>query len=104
MFRSIFERFLSFSRFAFFDILSAKFNAAPFKNFMDYFYVIFEKIAYSFRILSSNYLMLYDELIEKEIIMAKITKNSNVLVIGCGSLPVTSILIGSMLFLFNSKA
>jgi precorrin-6B methylase 2 len=39
--------------------------------------------------------MLYDELIEKEIVMAQITKNTNVLVIGCGSLPVTPILIGS---------
>ena len=63
---------------------------------MDYAYVIFEKIAYSFEIISSNYLKLYDELREKKIKMANITKNSKILVIGCGSLPVTSILIGSM--------
>ena len=93
MVKSISERILSFSRFIFFDIISDKFNAAPFKNFMDYLYVIFEKIAYSFKILSENYLMLYDELIKKEIVMAQITKKTNVLVIGCGSLPVTPILI-----------
>ena len=95
MTRGISERFLAFSRFLFFNILSVKFNSATFKNFMDYAYVIFEKIACSFEIMSSKYLKLYDELIEKEINMANITKNSKILVIGCGSLPVTSILIGS---------
>jgi 2-polyprenyl-3-methyl-5-hydroxy-6-metoxy-1,4-benzoquinol methylase len=95
MTNGISERFLSFSRFVFFDILSDKFNSAPFKNLMDYAYVIFEKIAYSFEIMSSNYLKLYDELIEKEIKMAHITDKSNILVIGCGALPVTPILIAS---------
>jgi hypothetical protein len=62
---------------------------------MDYAYVIFERIAYSFEIMSSNYLKLYDELIEKEIKMANITKNSKIFVIEYGSLLATPILIGS---------
>ena len=94
MTKSIIEHFLSFARYIFFEVISPKFNAAAFKNLVDYEYIILEKIAYSFEILSSNYLKLYDELIEKEISMAKITDDTNVLVIGCGSLPATTALIG----------
>jgi precorrin-6B methylase 2 len=93
MSKGIFTRFLSFSRYIFFDIISAKFNTASFKNLMDYAYVVFEKISYSFEFLSFNYLMLYDELIEKEIKMARITDKSIILVIGCGSIPITPILL-----------
>ena len=94
MTKGLIERFLSFARYIFFEVISPKFNAATFKNYVDYSYIIFEKLAYSFEILSSNYLKLYDELIEKEISMAKITDDTNVLVIGCGSLPATTALIG----------
>ncbi len=95
MAKGVIEGFLSFARYIFFEIITPKFNAAYFKNFMDFAYVFFEKIAISFEILSTNYLMFYDELIEKEIKMADISKNSNVLVIGCGSLPATTALISS---------
>ncbi len=87
------ERLLSFIRYIFFEIISANFNTAYFKNFMDFAYVFFEKIAVSFEILSTYYLMFYDELVEKEVKMAGISKDSNVLVIGCGSLPATTALI-----------
>lgn len=94
MTKGVTERFLSFVRIIFFEVITPKFNSAPFKNFMDYAYVIFEKFAYSFEILSSNYLKLYDELVEKEIKMAKISNKSNILIIGCGSLPATTALVG----------
>jgi protein-L-isoaspartate O-methyltransferase len=59
---------------------------------MNYAYIVFEKFACTFEFISKYYLQLYDELVEKEIEMAKITSNDNVLVIGCGSLPATSVL------------
>lgn len=92
--KNLIEQFLSFTRFIFFDVFSPNFNAAYFKNIMDFSYIIFEKIAYSFEILSSNYLKLYEEIVEKEIKMVKIPQLSNILIIGCGSLPVTPLLIG----------
>lgn len=94
MTNGVIERFLSFAKYIFFEVVSPKFNAATFKNYMDYSYIILEKLAYSFDVLSSNYLKLYEELIEKEIKMAKITNDANILVIGCGSLPATTALIG----------
>lgn len=94
MANSVIEGLLSFSRFIIFKVISPKVNTAYFKNFMDFAYSFYEKIAISFEILSNNYLELYDEIVEKEIKMAQITKNSNVLLIGCGSLPATTALIG----------
>ena len=93
MTKNIIEKFLSYARFIFYEILSPNFNTASLKSFIDYAYIILEKIAYSFDILSSNYLQLYDELVEKEIKMAQISNKSNILIIGCGSLPATTILI-----------
>ena len=94
MANSVIEGLLSFSRFIIFKVISPKVNTAYFKNFMDSAYSFYEQIAISFEILSNSYLKLYDEIVEKEIKMAQITKNSNVLLIGCGSLPATTALIG----------
>lgn len=93
MAKRVIERFFSFARWIFFEEFSPKFNAVPFKNFVDFAYVIFEKIAYRFDIISSNYLKMYEEIVEKEIKMANISSEDSILVIGCGSLPVTSTLI-----------
>jgi len=92
MVKSRVERIFSFARRIFFEEVSPKFRVDPFKGFMDYAYVVFEKFACSFRFISKYYLQLYDELVEKEIEMANITSKDNVLVIGCGSLPATSVL------------
>jgi precorrin-6B methylase 2 len=89
----IINKIFSFSRKLFFESVSPKFNVIAFKGLMNFFYVIFEKIVYHFEILHSYYLLLYDELIEKEVKMAKISSNDSVLVIGSGSLPSTCILI-----------
>jgi len=61
---------------------------------MDFLFIVFEKIACSFPILSFNYLNLYIELVEKEIKMADISSDDFILVIGGGSLPVTSTILG----------
>jgi precorrin-6B methylase 2 len=63
---------------------------------MDFSYAIFEKIATKFDIISSNYLKMYQELVVKEIEMVGISQNDHVLIIGCGSLPITAILVASI--------
>lgn len=93
MSKRVIEKFFSFARRIFFEEVSPKFRVASLKIFMDFAYIIFEKFAYTFEIISSNYLELYNELVEKEIKMAQISSGDSVLVIGCGSLPATSVLI-----------
>lgn len=83
----------SFFRKFFFEKFSPKFNVSSLKFLMNLFYVYIEKISYHFEILYSNYLLLYDELIDKEIDLAKIKSSDKVLVVGCGSLPATCILV-----------
>ena len=87
------SKLLSFARWIFFEAVSPKFKIEKFKGLMDFSYVFFEKFAVSFEILYSNYFALYDELVEKEVRLAKINSKDNVLVIGSGSLPSTTIQI-----------
>jgi len=87
------NKLFSFSRKLFFEIISPKFNVSASKSIMNLLYVYFEKISIHFEILYSNYLLLYDELIDKEIKLAKIKSSDKILIIGSGSLPATCILI-----------
>ena len=91
--KRVIERFLSFSRRMFFKEISAKFRPGSAKKLMDISYIIFEKVAHKFDIISTNYLKMYRELVEKEVKMADISSDDLVIVIGCGSLPATSVLI-----------
>ena len=90
---SLTKKFLSFSQRIFFEELGDKFNVKSLKKTMDFLYVIFEKICIKFEIISKYYLDLYQELIDKEIKMAGISSVDTILVVGCGSLPTTSVLI-----------
>ncbi len=90
------KRFFSFSRYVFFEIISVKFRTSSTKRLMDFSYAIFEKIATKFDIISSNYLQMYKELVDKEIEMVGISQNDQVIIIGCGSLPITAILVASI--------
>jgi precorrin-6B methylase 2 len=89
------KRFFSFSRYLFFDVISVKFRTDSTKKLMDFSYAIFEKVATKFDIISSNYLKMYHELVDKEINMVGISQNDQVIIIGCGSLPITAILVAS---------
>jgi precorrin-6B methylase 2 len=77
----------------FFDNISAKFRPGSCKKLIDFSYVIFEKVATKFNIISSNYSNMYQEVVDKEIKMAGISAKDKVIVIGCGSLPITAILV-----------
>jgi len=87
------EKFSNLFQRIFFEELGKKFRPGTFRNLMNYLYVIFEKSAYQFEFLSEYYLGFYKELVEDEIKLAQITSKDHVLVIGCGSIPATSIII-----------
>jgi len=57
------------------------------------FYIIFEKIIANFGIFNTAYINLYGPLVLNEITQAKISKTDNVLVVGCGAVPSTAILL-----------
>jgi len=87
------NKILSYSREIFYEKISPKFKKNSLKGVIDFSYVIFEKMAIKFNIISLSYLNLYAELVKKEIEMSKITSKDCILIIGCGTLPSTSLLI-----------
>ena len=93
MMKNILNKILSYSREIFYEKISPKYKKNQLKGILDFSYVLFEKIAIKFNIISLNYLDLYAELVKKEIKMTKITSKDSVLIIGCGTLPSTSLLI-----------
>jgi len=93
MLKRITERFFSLFIHIFYKQIGTKIRTDAFKFFFDIFFVVFEKIGFKFDVISNNYVKLYDDIVEKEIRMAKISSNDHILVIGCGSLPATSALL-----------
>jgi precorrin-6B methylase 2 len=93
MVRRITEGFFSLFIFIFYKQIGTKFRTDVLKFFWDFFFVVFEKIGLKFDVISNNYIKLYDDIVKKEIYMAKISSKDNILVIGCGSLPATTALI-----------
>lgn len=93
MVNKISDKLFIFFQNVFFEELGSKFRPGTFRNLMNYLYVIFEKSAYQFDFLSEYYLSFYKTLVENEIELAKITSKDQVLIIGSGSIPATSIII-----------
>lgn len=93
MLKSVSNKLFAYAIIVFFQKFPHKFRVTSLKNLIDFAYIIFEKFAYSFDIIADYYIEFYNEIVEKEIKMAKITSNDLVLVIGCGSIPATSVLI-----------
>ena len=79
----------------FFKEISPKFQVDSLKNLMDLLYVIVEKILVPFPTFHHFYLEFYDDLVDKEVKIAYIKPEDKVLVIGCGSIPATPILIAN---------
>ncbi len=73
--------------------IGTKIRTDALKFFFDFFFIVVEKAGLKFKIISSNYIKLYDDIVEKEINMAKISSTDKILVMGCGSLPATSALL-----------
>lgn len=89
------ENLLSFAQHTFFNKIGIKFRSSLLKIFMDFVFVIFEKIGYKYEIISSNYLKLYDEIVEGEINLSNASSKDIILVVGCGALPSTTALIAT---------
>ena len=68
-------------------------NAFALKFISDYLFITVEKIIVKLPLLLSPYITYYEDIVDKEIKIAKITRKDNVLHIGCGSIPSTSLLI-----------
>lgn len=73
--------------------IGIKFNPNKLKKFNDLGFIFIEKFIINLDKLYSLYFDFYDKMIDNEIILADISKEKKVLHIGCGSIPVTSILI-----------
>lgn len=93
MLKRIFEKFFSLAQHIIFRQIGKKLEVSSLKKLMDSFFVFFEKTGHKFDIISSNYLKMYGEIVEKEIKMADISPEDRILIIGCGSLPTTSVLL-----------
>ena len=86
-------KILKYSRRFFYELISPNFKKDLLKGVMDFSYILFEKIAIKFNIISMNYIKLYLDIVQKEIKIAEINSKDSVIIIGCGTLPSTAILI-----------
>jgi len=89
----IFSKLINYLKHILYDKIFPKFRPVNFKNVWDWLFVIYEKIFYNFDIFSSIYIDWYNDIVDYEIKLAKISKKDRVLIIGCGSIPATSILV-----------
>ena len=77
----------------FLKTFSRNMNAFALKFISDYLFIIVEKIIVKLPPLLLPYITYYEDIVDNEINLAKITKQDTVLHIGCGPLPSTSLLI-----------
>lgn len=85
--------FFSFFKKIIFNDLSNKFKPGSFKKLMDFLFRIFEKTCHNFDFITNEYLNIYSEMVDKEVKLANFSSNDYVLVIGCGSIPSTPVLV-----------
>ena len=77
----------------FLKIIGRNMNAFALKFISDYLFIIVEKIIVKLPSLLQLYITYYEDIVDKEINLVKITKKDTVLHIGCGSIPSTSLLV-----------
>jgi len=92
MSRSLTERCFSLIQTIVFKQIGAKIPTNSLKRLMDRLFIIVEKIGNNFSVFSSFYLSMYEELVDQEIAMARLSSEHRILVIGSGALPATAIL------------
>jgi hypothetical protein len=73
--------------------ISIKIKAGSLKKLSDFIFIVLEKIVVKFPSFLSAYNLYYEDIVENEIQLARITAHDTVLHIGCGSLPSTSLLM-----------
>jgi len=77
----------------FLKTFSRNMNAFALKFISDYLFIIVEKIIVKLPSLLLPYITYYEDIVDNEINLAKITKQDIVLHIGCGPIPSTSLLV-----------
>lgn len=87
------ERFFSFIQHIVFKEIGDKLPPGSLKNLTALLFVIFEKTGSNFEIISRNYIKIYCDVVKEEIRLANISPDDILLVIGCGSIPSTSIIL-----------
>ena len=90
---SLVLRLFSFAQKIVFQEIGNRFPTKSVKTFMDYGFIVFEKMGVNFPVISDVYLQFYENVVREETKLARISSNDKVLVIGSGSLPATPILI-----------
>lgn len=89
----IFVDFFSLIKKILFSDLPDKIKPGSLKKVVDLFFRVFEKTAHNFDFITKEYIDVYEDMIEKELKLIDKSNNISVLIIGCGSLPATSIVI-----------
>ena len=86
-------RILSIIQNLYFHKIGNKFKPGTLKRLNSLFFIVFEKIAIYFEIFLFDYINIYKSLVNEEIKLANISSNNSILVIGCGSIPSSCILL-----------
>jgi len=78
---------------SFLENFSSKMKVFSLKKFTDWLFVIIEKILIKMDKLLPLYVYYYEDIIDNELKIAKISSSDEILHIGCGSIPSTAILL-----------
>lgn len=73
--------------------IGIKFDNHKLKKYVDFAFVLAEKISVKLTKFLPHYLEFYEKMVDNEVVLANISKTDKVLHIGCGPIPATSILI-----------
>ena len=76
-----------------FQKIGVKLDYHKLKKYIDFGFIVIEKAIINLPKLSFLYFDIYEDMIDNEITLAGISKDKSVLHIGCGPIPVTSILL-----------
>ena len=77
----------------FLNDIGDKFDTLALKRLVDFVFMVTEKILIHFPRYIGFYIRYYDDIIEHEISIAKMSHSSKIIHIGCGSIPASSILL-----------
>jgi len=78
---------------SFLEKIGVKLDPYKIKKFVDFSFIIIEKVIVNLQQLQYIYFDFYSDIIKNEIDLAGVTKEKKILHIGCGPIPATSILI-----------
>ncbi|MCD6572202.1 MAG: class I SAM-dependent methyltransferase [Thermoplasmata archaeon] len=69
------------------------FDIERMKKIVDFSYIVIEKFSMIFPMIAKDYVTFYEELVEREIKLAGVTRDDKILNIGSGPVPATSLLL-----------